>query len=95
MHPNFAQKKIKDYQEIDQKAKSFFLSLNGNQPNDPEKGMKVVVDVVRGEGSAAGKPFPLWLALGADAIEGIRSKATRVVDNLDAYQDLSVAAGYD
>jgi len=95
MHPNYAQKKIKDYQEIDQKTKSFFLTLNGKQPNDPERGMEVVVDVVRGEGRAAGKPFPLWLALGADAVKDIRAKATRIVDSLGMYQDLSVAAGYD
>jgi len=95
MHPNFAHKKIKDYQEVDQRTKSFFLALNGNQPNDPERGMEVVVDVVRGEGRAAGRPFPLWLALGADAVRDIRAKATRIIDNLDACQDLSVAVGYD
>ena len=95
MHPNFAQKKIKDYQEVDQKTKSTFLALNGKQPNDPDRGMEVVVDVVRGEGRATGRPFPLWLALGADAVQGIRAKATRIVDSLDVYHDLSVAVGYD
>lgn len=95
MHPNFAQEKIKDYQEVDQKTKSFFLAIDGKQPNDPERGMEVVVDVVRGEGAAAGKAFPLWLALGADAVRDIRSKATRIVESLDMYQELSVAAGYD
>jgi len=95
MHPNYAQKKIKDYQEIDQKTKSFFLTLDGKQPNDPERGMEVVVDVVRGEGRAAGRPFPLWLALGADAVKDIRAKANRIVDSLGVYQDLSVAVGYD
>jgi len=94
-HPNFAQKKIKDYQEVDQKTKSFFLAVNGKQPNDPERGMDVVVDVVRGEGTATGRPFPLWLALGADAVRDIRNKATRIVESLDMYQDLSVAVGYD
>lgn len=95
MHPNFAQKKIKDYQEVDQKTKSFFLALDGKQPNDPDRGMDVVVDVVRGEGRAAGKPFPLWLALGADAVRDIRAKAVRIVESIDTYQDLSVAVGYD
>ena len=95
MHPNFAQKKIKEYQEVDQKTKAFFLSINGKQPNDPDRGMEVVVDVVRGEGRAAGRPFPLWLALGADAVSGIRAKATRILESLDANEDLSIAAGYD
>jgi len=95
MHPNFAQKKIKDYQEVDQKTKLAFLALNGKQPNDPDRGMEIVVDVVRGEGRAAGKPFPLWLALGVDAVQGIRAKASRIVESLDVYQDLSVASGYD
>ena len=95
MHPSFAQKKIKDYQEVDQKTKAAFLALNGKQPNDPARGMEVVVDIVRGEGRAAGKPFPLWLALGADAVKDIRAKATRIIESLDAYQDLSVTVGYD
>lgn len=95
MHPNFAQKKIKDYQEVDQKTKSFFLGLDGKQPNDPVRGMEVVVDVVRGEGGAAGKPFPLWLALGTDAVRDIRAKASRIIESLDVYQDLSFAVGYD
>ena len=95
MHPNFAHQKIKDYQEVDQKTKSFFLSINGKQPNDPVRGMEVVVDVVKGQGSAAGKPFPLWLALGADAVKDIRAKATRIIESLDVYEDLSVAVGYD
>lgn len=95
MHPNFAHKKIKDYQEVDQKTKSFFAGISGKQPNDPARGMEVVVDVVRGEGRAAGKPFPLWLALGADAVRDIRSKTTRIVESLDMYEDLSVAVGYD
>jgi len=31
--------------------------------------MEVVMDFVRGEGSAVGKPFPLWPARGADAVQ--------------------------
>lgn len=95
MYPNFAEKKIKDYQEVDQKTRAYFGTLNGKQPNDPDRGMDIVVDVVRGEGRAAGKPFPLWLALGADAVRDIRAKTNRIIESLDVYQDLSVAVGYD
>jgi hypothetical protein len=95
MLPNFAAKKIKDYQEVDRETKAFFLALNGNQPNDPVRGMEIVVDVVRGEGRAAGKPFPLWLALGTDAVSDIRAKATRIIESLDVYEELSYAVGYD
>lgn len=35
MHPSFAQKKIKDYQEVNQKTKTFFLTVNGNSLMTP------------------------------------------------------------
>ena len=34
---------------------------------NPQKGVKVMVDLSRGEGVAAGKTFPLALALGTDS----------------------------
>ena len=52
------------------------------------------MDVVRGEGRAAGKPFLLWLALGDDAVKDIRAKATRFIENLEMCQDISVTVGY-
>ena len=56
--------------------------------------MDAVVDDVRGEGRAAGKLSPLWLALGDDAVKDIRAKATRIIENLEVYQDISVTVGY-
>ena len=56
--------------------------------------MDAVVEVVRGEGRAAGKPFPLWLALGDDAVRDIRAKTTRIIENLEVHQDISVTVGY-
>ena len=70
------------------------MEQNGKQPNDPVKAMSAVVDVVRGEGLAAGKPTPLWLVLGQDAENDLRERARVRLENLEEWKDVtrSVAA---
>jgi len=63
-------------------------AVSGKQPGDPNKAMEIVVDVVRGEGVAAGKPWPLYLVLGEDAEEAIRTKCKKMLDHLDEWRDV-------
>lgn len=51
----------------------FVASADGNQPGDPVKASRLIVDAVRGEGSCAGKTLPLRLPLGPDAFQIIRA----------------------
>jgi len=55
---------------------------------DPDKAMEAVVDVVKGEGKAKGRPWPLYLALGDDADEGIRQKSTTLLRHVDEWRDV-------
>ncbi|KAA1472754.1 NAD-P-binding protein [Dentipellis sp. KUC8613] len=56
---------------------------------DPRKGMEIVVDVVRGEGRAAGREWPSLLFLGGDALADIREKMHRWEHDLDAWSDVA------
>ncbi|KAG1723193.1 uncharacterized protein EDB91DRAFT_182379 [Suillus paluster] len=78
---------IPDYD--DQRAQSLvrYEGMAGNQPGDPMKAMKVVVDVVRGEGVAAGREWPLYLVLGEDAETDVRNKCATMLKHLDEWQD--------
>ncbi|GLB40934.1 putative enoyl-(Acyl carrier protein) reductase [Lyophyllum shimeji] len=44
-----------------------FKSVPGTEKGDPDKAMEAVIDVVRGEGVAKGRPWPGYLILGEDA----------------------------
>ncbi|KAK0194701.1 hypothetical protein F5146DRAFT_954070 [Armillaria mellea] len=58
--------KIDDYKEITEKVESGLQASNGTQLGNPEKGVQVMLDVVRGEGVAQGKEFPKSLLMGSD-----------------------------
>ena len=49
----------------------------------------IVVDVVRGEGAAVGREWPLWLVLGRDAYTDVRAKCERVLRTMDAWEDVA------
>jgi hypothetical protein len=75
----FRSEPIEDYKPIRDAVAQFVEGINGHQPGDPEKAVKIIVDVVKGEGVAEGKPLPERLPLGPDCLATLRKKA---VDNL-------------
>ncbi|KAG0702630.1 hypothetical protein DFH29DRAFT_1079385 [Suillus ampliporus] len=79
---------ISDYDDGRAQSLVRFETLPGSQPGDPMKAMKVVVDVVRREGVAAGREWPLYLVLGEDAESDIRNKCATMVKHLDEWQDV-------
>ncbi|KAJ7220571.1 hypothetical protein GGX14DRAFT_675225 [Mycena pura] len=86
---------IADYDAMRAAGIARFKSWTGTEPSDPGKAMEAVVDVVRGEGVAAGRPWPGRLALGEDCENDIRAKAKRVLDGLDAWSDVARAVKAD
>ncbi|KAF9002466.1 hypothetical protein BDQ17DRAFT_530397 [Cyathus striatus] len=80
---------ISAYDELRNVSIKRFASVPGTEKGDPDKAMEAVVDVVRGEGVAKGRPFPPYLVLGQDAENDIRNKCAKVLTNLDAWQDVT------
>ncbi|KAG2151578.1 uncharacterized protein EDB93DRAFT_262925 [Suillus bovinus] len=79
---------IPDYDETRAETLVRYEAIPGKQPGDPMKAMKLVVDVVRGEGVAAGREWPLYLVLGEDAERDIRHKCMTMLKHLDEWQDV-------
>ncbi|KAF8838181.1 NAD(P)-binding protein [Paxillus ammoniavirescens] len=79
---------ICDYDEQRADSLATYNVLDGKQPGDPVKAMNAVVDVVRGEGVAAGKEWPLYLVLGRDAEIDIRNKCAKMIRHLDEWSDV-------
>lgn len=69
-------------------------AYNGKQPGDPKKGVEVVLDVVRGEGLAAGKPFPTSLALGSDCYSIIKVELDKSGARLEEWSEVSKSTDF-
>ncbi|EKM54430.1 uncharacterized protein PHACADRAFT_210230 [Phanerochaete carnosa HHB-10118-sp] len=65
-HRGSEKARIADYSEVYEKVLPGLAARNGKQPGDPKKGVEVMLDVVRGEGIAAGKRVPFAVGLGSD-----------------------------
>ncbi|KIK45749.1 hypothetical protein CY34DRAFT_801215 [Suillus luteus UH-Slu-Lm8-n1] len=79
---------IPDYDETRAETLAKYEAIPGKQPGDPMKAMKFVVDVVRGEGVAAGREWPSYLVLGEDAERDIRNKCMMMLKHLDEWKDV-------
>ena len=66
--------RIEDYAPIAEGIEEYIASTNKNQPGDPRKLAERVVDVVKSEGIAAGKPLPPRLPVGRGALIQIKAK---------------------
>ncbi|KAG1894361.1 uncharacterized protein F5891DRAFT_1256111 [Suillus fuscotomentosus] len=79
---------IPDYDKTRAETQVMYEAIPGRQPGDPMKAMKLVADVVRGEGVAAGREWPLYLVLGEDAEKDVRNKCMMMLKHLDEWQDV-------
>ncbi|KAF9482962.1 NAD(P)-binding protein [Pholiota conissans] len=83
--------RISDYQEMSDKIEGALQAYNGKQPGNPLEGVKVIVDVVRREGSAAGKDFSLGLVLGSDCYAAAKGESESALMRLAEWKDISVS----
>ncbi|KAJ7472352.1 hypothetical protein B0H11DRAFT_1351998 [Mycena galericulata] len=84
-----------DYERLRALSIERFNAVSGTEKGDPAKAMEAVVDVVRGEGAARGRPWPGMLVLGEDAENDLRAKTKRVLDNLDEWSDVIRGVNFD
>lgn len=85
----------KDYAELYNGFLTLADTLNGNQPGDPRKAVERIIDVVKGEGMAKGKEFPLRLPLGQDALSLIREKCQGTLKICDEWEDMIKSTNFD
>ncbi|KAK7052238.1 hypothetical protein R3P38DRAFT_3594786 [Favolaschia claudopus] len=86
---------IADYDEMRGASKKLFAGVYGMEKGDPAKAMEALVDVVRGEGPAEGRPWPGHLVLGEDADTDVRKKCQKVVENLDGWAHIARGVSFD
>ena len=87
--PYFDLNPIEDYDSLRNSAMTRFASIPGREPGDPDKAVEAIVDVVRGEGVAKGRPWPDYLFLGDDAEAAVRAKCSKFLNILDEWADVT------
>ncbi|KAF3074466.1 putative oxidoreductase YusZ [Trichoderma lentiforme] len=79
---------IPDYKEASQGFNKLLQEKNHAQSGDPKKGVAVVVDLVRQEGTAKGKTIPVRMPLGPDAYALIKDKCDKTIRLLEEWKDV-------
>ncbi|RDX55334.1 NAD-P-binding protein [Polyporus arcularius HHB13444] len=83
------------YDDMRNAGMARFAGIAGHEKGDPAKAMELVVDVVKGEGRAAGREWPLWLVLGRDAYVDVRAKTQKLLATMDAWEDVATDLEFD
>jgi hypothetical protein len=61
---------------------------NGRQPGDTQKAAQRMIDVVKCEGMAAGRPIPKRLPLGSESLKIIKDKCFETLRICNEWEDL-------
>jgi NAD(P)-dependent dehydrogenase (short-subunit alcohol dehydrogenase family) len=80
---------IADYEPTVGPMKKFPEQAHGNQPGDPKKLAKVVVDIVHNENP------PLHLPIGKDAVGMYKANAEKTNKEIDQWIDVSTSTDHD
>ena len=72
-----------------------YNAISGSINGDPDKAAEAIVDVVRGEGIAKGRPWPEYLFLGDGAEVSVREKCSKVLKVLDEWVDVTRNVNFD
>ena len=80
---------IADYNELRAASIALYESIPRAANGDPDRAAEAIVDVVRGEGVAKGRPWPEYLFLGEGTEEAVRGKCSKVLKILDEWVDVT------
>ncbi|KAF9461445.1 hypothetical protein BDZ94DRAFT_1167682 [Collybia nuda] len=86
--------RIPDYKPIVEKSEAALQAYNGKQPGDPLKGVEVMLDVVRGEGVAVGKSFPISLSLGSDCFGVVKASSEATLARLHEWEEVTKSTDF-
>ena len=65
---------IPDHSGFNKAVRLFETTSNGKEPGDPKNAVERMIDVVKGDGLAKGKDFPVRMPLGSDGLQMVQDK---------------------
>lgn len=89
-----AQQTIDDYAKMTEPVKAHVAKYSGQQPGDPKRGARLLVEALTKTGRCAGKALPGRLLLGSDAValvDGVLGKSKLEVED---WRELSASTDF-
>ena len=86
--------KIPAYNELHESLMSIF-DLHGSEPGDPAKMAERVVDLVKAEGTASGKPLPTRIMFGRDALEEVKEECIATLKIIEDWEQVITSTDFD
>jgi hypothetical protein len=62
--------------------------IHGYQPGDPEKGVKVMIDILTGEGEAKGKEWVNRVPIGSDSVRVFKDRCEGMLGVIGKWEGL-------
>ncbi|CZR63381.1 related to ketoreductases [Phialocephala subalpina] len=84
-----------DYGELAKRVQAGLKASDGKQKGDLKKGVRVMVDVVKGEGVAEGRGMPRRLMLGKECLETVRGKCRETLEICDKWEGVIGSVDFD
>lgn len=81
--------RVKDYEQFNAGVKAFEQGVVGNEPGDSSKAVKVMIDLVKGTGVAAGKTVPLRIPIGSDGSTRVKEKCEEMLKICAEWEDVA------
>lgn len=85
---NVPKHEIPEYSEVRASQSAHQNDINGNQPNDPEKGVDAIMQIAESENP------PLHLFLGQDAYDLAQQKIALIESNMSNWRDLAAETAF-
>lgn len=85
---------VNAYKDLNDMIYGFLGQADSNQPDDPEKAVNIMIDVVRQEGVAEGKTQPLRLPIGKDALATLKNKYVNYFELCDEWENVITGTDY-
>ena len=71
------------------------VGLDGRQPGDAVKLSELIVDIMKGQGFAAGRATPRSLQIGNDCYHAVKGKLESTLATLEEWKGVVVATDID
>jgi len=81
--------RVEFYAQFNAGVKQVEGSVVGNEPGDPAKAVKIMIDLIKDTGVAAGRRVPLRLPLGTDGLERVRAKCQETLAVCDEWEEVA------
>jgi NADP-dependent 3-hydroxy acid dehydrogenase YdfG len=94
-HKTTAEKRIPDLAAGVEGTHAGLAAYDHNQPGDPQKGARVIVEALTGTGRCQGRELPVRLSLGSDAYKMVSGHIDRYKADLESWKDVTTTTDCD